>query len=445
VNATPQKTPDGILFNGVLVDVTERRKMEEALRVTQFCFDKASFGIFRTGHQGQILDVNEQACRSLGYTKEELCRMTVFDIDPDFKPEDWEVHADKLRQAGVMRIERRHRHRDGTIFPVDILINTLKFGEEEFRVSFVQDLSERKLAEKETQRLEAALLHAQKMEAIGTLAGGIAHDFNNILSAVIGYAELTLGNADLPSDTYRNINQIRVAGMRARDLVHQILTFSRRDDKELKPLLVEPLVKEALKLLRSSLPTTIEIVQNIGPGKNAVMADPAQIHQIVMNLCTNAAHAMEVEGGRLTVQSTYVQLTANDLRLHPELATGSYLKLTVADTGGGIPPDMLEKIFEPYFTTKEKGKGTGLGLAVVHGIVRNYGGAIYAYSEPGRGSSFTVYLPIQCWSTTSRCSSTWVRKCWRASATRSRPAVPAKRPWRHSGGRRGNSTSSSRI
>jgi PAS domain S-box-containing protein len=391
--ATPQTRKDGILFNGVLVDITDRRKMEEALHLTQFCLDKASIGIFRFDSEAKILAVNEQACASLGYTQEELCRMTVFDIDPGFNPEIWPAHIQSLREAGTRKIETRYQHKNGHILPVEIIINIMEFGGEEFHVAFVQDISDRKLAEQEAKGLEAALQHAQKMEAIGTLAGGIAHDFNNILSAVIGYSELALSNTGLDPWMNSNMEKILAAGKRARDLVRQILAFSRRSESELQPLLVEPLVKEALKLLRSSLPTTIEISQEISPETRTIMADPAQIHQIIMNLCTNAAHAMEKNGGRLTIQLSQLNLTDQDLRLHPELSPGTFLKLCVQDTGMGIPADTLEKIFEPYFTTKEKGKGTGLGLAVVHGIVRSYGGAIYAYSEPDCGSTFNVYIP----------------------------------------------------
>jgi PAS domain S-box-containing protein len=392
-SAIPQSREDGILFNGVLVDITDRRKMEEALWLTQSCLDKASIGIFRIGSEAQILAVNDQACTSLGYTQEELCRLTVFDIDPGFNPETWPGHMQRLREAGTRKIETQHQHKNGHTFPVEILINIMEFGGEEFHIAFVLDISDRKLAEHEAQKLETALQHAQKMEAIGTLAGGIAHDFNNILSAVIGYSELALSSTDLDPWMNSTMEKILAAGKRARDLVRQILTFSRRGESELKPLLVEPLVKEALKLLRSSLPTTIEISQQFSPQTRTIMADPAQIHQIVMNLCTNAAHAMEESGGRLTIQLSQLNLTDQDLRLHPELNPGNFLKLSVQDTGMGIPSDTLGKIFEPYFTTKEKGKGTGLGLSVVHGIVNSYGGAIYAYSEPECGSTFNVYIP----------------------------------------------------
>jgi PAS domain S-box-containing protein len=392
-SATPQPLEDGILFNGVLVDITERRKMEEALWLTQFCLDKASIGIFRIDSEAQILAVNDQACKSLGYTQEELSRMTLFEISPEFNPQVWSDHIQTLRQSGVRTIETRHRHKNGHIFPVEILINILEFGGEEFHIAFVQDISDRKQAEQDAKQMETALQHAQKMEAIGTLAGGIAHDFNNILAAIIGYSELALSNEDMDPRVTNNMEKILLAGKRARDLVRQILAFSRRGESELKPLLVAPLVKEAVKLLRSSLPTSIEISQQISPETRTIMADPTQIHQIVMNLCTNAAHAMEESGGRLTIRLSQPKLTDRDLRLHPELTPGYFLKLSVQDTGMGIPPDALEKIFEPYFSTKDKGKGTGLGLAVVHGIVHSYGGAIYAYSEPNCGSTFNVYIP----------------------------------------------------
>ena len=237
------------------------------------------------------------------------------------------------------------------------------------------------------------MLQAQKMEAIGTLAGGIAHDFNNILSAVIGYSELSLDMTEAGSFVHQNLKKTITAGLRARDLVQQILTFSRKDERLLSPLQAAPLVKESLKLLRSSLPATIEISQNITNGADNVIADPTQIHQIVMNLCTNAAHAMEADGGHLKLSLSQVQLLDEDTRMHPGLLPGHYLKLSVQDTGCGIPPENMEKIFDPYFTTKEKGKGTGLGLSVVHGLVKSLGGAIYVYSEPDSGTTFHVYIP----------------------------------------------------
>jgi two-component system, cell cycle sensor histidine kinase and response regulator CckA len=266
-------------------------------------------------------------------------------------------------------------------------------GRVEMVVEHIRDITEQKKMEADRQNYEARLQQIQKMEALGTLAGGIAHDFNNILVAVIGYAELSLGSLAKKSPLYRNLNQILQAGMRARDLVHQILTFSRQEKREPKPIQMGNLVKEALEMLRSTLPSTIEITQHLSPAVENIMADPTQIYQIIINLCTNAAQAMEEDGGQLTIHLAPVDLTARDVSAHPGVQPGSYVKLSVQDTGKGIAPDVIGKIFHPYFTTKDKGKGTGLGLALVHGIIKSYGGFIDVKSRPGKGSVFHVCIP----------------------------------------------------
>jgi CheY-like chemotaxis protein len=231
------------------------------------------------------------------------------------------------------------------------------------------------------------------MEAIGTLAGGIAHDFNNILSAVIGYTEIAL--ADMPEDTsqHRNLQEVLKAGSRAKDLVKQILTFSRQTEQELKPLQINQIVRETLKLLRASLPTTVKISQDI-QSDSAVLADPTQVHQVIMNLCTNAAHAMRTKGGQLKIDLSDVVLGGSFIEQHPYLSPGAYIKLRVIDTGHGMEKAILDRIFDPFFTTKERGEGTGMGLAVVLGIVKSHGGAITVESEVGKGSIFNVFLPV---------------------------------------------------
>jgi len=252
-----------------------------------------------------------------------------------------------------------------------------------------------KMVLERTKALEEAhkqLRQAQKMEAIGTLAGGIAHDFNNILSGIIGYTELSQMKLEPENEVQADLEEIYSAGTRAKDLVSQILAFSRQGEQEFIPLTPHPIAKEALKLLRSSIPTTIEIKQDIHKC-GTVLADPTQIHQVVMNLCTNAYHAMEAKGGELEVDLRDVELGEEDVLPYPELGPGPYIELTVSDTGSGMPPSIMERIFEPYFTTKEKGLGTGMGLSVVHGIVTSHGGAISAESDPGRGSIFHVYIP----------------------------------------------------
>ncbi|MBI5896913.1 MAG: response regulator, partial [Desulfobacterales bacterium] len=255
------------------------------------------------------------------------------------------------------------------------------------------DISAVKILERERMENETRLRQAQKMEAIGTLAGGIAHDFNNILSAILGYSELALDDASHGRSNPTYINQVLRAGQRAHDLVQQILTFSRQTETEAKPIQIQPIIKEALKLLRPSLPSTIDIQVEVR-SQAIVHADPIQIHQVIMNLCTNASHAMRQGGGRLRVALFEEDLIANGGNPIAGLAPGRYLKMEVSDTGHGIDPLVIDRIFDPYFTTKEKGEGTGMGLAVVQGIVRGCGGAIKASSRQGNGAVFSVYLPI---------------------------------------------------
>jgi signal transduction histidine kinase/CheY-like chemotaxis protein len=241
--------------------------------------------------------------------------------------------------------------------------------------------------------LEEQLRQAQKMEAIGTLAGGIAHDFNNILAAILGYTELAMMDAPKDSITTERLHHVISSCDRARSLVKQILTFSRKSPQEASPFRVSSIVKEVLKLLRASLPSTIDIRQNIRDADAIVRADPTQLHQLIINLCTNAAQAMEDSGGILTISQVACVRTANDMEGCYDLPPGAYVRLTVQDTGPGINPEIKERIFEPFFTTKAVGRGTGMGLAVAHGIVKSYNGCIHVDSAPGAGAAFHVLLP----------------------------------------------------
>jgi len=248
-------------------------------------------------------------------------------------------------------------------------------------------------AEEETLKLEAQLLQAQKMEAIGTLAGGIAHDFNNVLGAILGFTEIACDAIPPESIAHEYLAKVLEASHRASNLVKQILVFSRQANSEQVALQPALIIREAIKLLRPSLPTTITIKQQIAPDTKAILADPTQVHQILMNLCTNAFHAMEQTGGTLTITLKNVELTPQDLQNQLGVQPGSFALLSVADSGTGIPFTIREKIFDPYFTTKEVGKGTGMGLAIVHGIVKKYGGFISCASNPGLGTVFQVYIP----------------------------------------------------
>ncbi len=247
--------------------------------------------------------------------------------------------------------------------------------------------------EMEKKQIEERLRHSQRMEAIGTLAGGIAHDFNNILGVIVGNTEMALSACPGEVEAQRCLREIFKAGVRARDLVRQILTFSRQGRQERHPSPIAPVIEEALLMMRASLPATVEIHQDIKPGLAAVLTDPTQIHQVVMNLCTNAGHAMENGGGVLEVKLREVEIGAGDPVLGSDMPPGRYQILTVSDTGQGMETAVQERIFDPFFTTKEPGKGTGMGLSVVHGIVKSHGGKITCESVPGKGTTFDVFFP----------------------------------------------------
>ncbi len=241
--------------------------------------------------------------------------------------------------------------------------------------------------------LEAELRQAQKMEALGTLSGGIAHDFNNILAAIIGFTEMAVEDAPKNSLLERSMKNVLKAGLRGRDLIKQIMAFSRRTEGARERLFLTPLLKETYALLRASLPSTIEMNLAIATGDDCVLADPARLQQVLMNLATNAADAMRDTGGSLTIGLSSTTFPEGSLLPDPDMKPGVYLKLTVKDTGTGITEEVQQRLFEPFFTTKEPGKGTGMGLAVAYGVVKNHGGAIAVQSEVGKGSTFDVYLP----------------------------------------------------
>ncbi len=384
---------------GVLRDITDRKQAEENLRETEKKYrelaDSLPQVIFEVDGDGNLIYLNRNAYALFGYRPDEVG--PGFNVLDAFAPEDRErVARDIIRNAQGESVSRREymaRKKDGTTFPVGIHANRVWRGQAPIGVrGILIDLTPMRRAEEERQRLETQLQQAQKMEAIGALAGGIAHDFNNILSAIIGYTELAMLN-DASAACAAELNQALIAASRAKDLVKQILAFSRQTDEERVPVKVGAVVKEAVKFLRATIPSTIEMNIRIPEAPGAVLANSVELHQIVMNLCTNAVHAIGERGGLLEVDVQNVEIDPapkNDLI---ELDPGSFVRVSVKDTGQGITPDLLERIFDPYFTTKEKGVGTGLGLAVVHGIVTKSGGAVKVESTPGVGTTFHVYLP----------------------------------------------------
>jgi PAS domain S-box-containing protein len=389
-------------FRGIARDMTERKQSEIALRESEAKYrqllNHAPSGIYEIDlAHGKFVSVNDVMCEYTGYTRYELLSMNALDILTEESQKKSVERQNRILKGQQVPASVEHKIKAKNGREIWALLNTKFLHDAEGKPTRVlvvaHDITEQKQAEEEKKKLEHQLQQAQKMEAIGTLAGGIAHDFNNILSVIIGYTELILMNAQVDSEVRQNLKEIFNASKHARDMVKQILAFSRQNKQERKPIQVAHIVKEALKMLRASLPTTISIQQNIEKNIGIIEADPTQIHQVLMNLCTNAAHAIADKDGVLEISLANVELDQYAAAKISDLRPGHYLKLSIKDTGDGIPPDALSQIFNPYFTTKEKGEGTGLGLAVVQGIIKSLNGAITVDSEVGKGSTFHVYLP----------------------------------------------------
>ena len=383
-------------FNKMLQQISERsEELKNSEQRFRALVNQAVDSFFLHDMEGKIIDVNQRACDTLGYTREELLTMTIEEIDLSadnlkYKEKYWaRMHAE-----APVSIEGTFIRRDGTTIPVEIREGLMSLGQKKVFLALVRDMTERIESENEKHRLENQLQQAQKMESIGTLAAGIAHDFNNILSPIYGYVELAQMKIEKNTEIANYLNEVNNAAHRAGDLVKQILTFSRQDTEKFSPVEVHVIIKEAMKLLRATIPTTIEIRQNIDPKCGYALANPTQIHQVLMNLCTNAYHAMREKGGILSVSLTPLTINPHDLIHNIDLRPGPYMMLDVTDTGLGMDKQILERIFEPYFTTKSQGEGTGMGLSVVHGIIKSHGGNITVYSEPGKGTTVHVYLPV---------------------------------------------------
>lgn len=373
-------------------EIAERRRTEEEHSRLATAVEQAAEGIIITDRKGRITYVNPAFCRVSGYTREELVDLN-FRIFKSSKHDESFYRAmwNTISGGGLWTGHITNKTKDGGLCEFETVISPIRdsAGAVISFVSVNRDVTQEV-------KLERQLRQAQKMESIGTLAGGIAHDFNNILGIIFGYTDLALLDSSDGSTVQSNLQEVQKAAHRAKDLVRQILAFSRQSEQERSLMQVGPIVKETLKLLKAALPATIEIrrqTDTLPHGADIVMADPTQIHQVIMNLCTNAGHAMREKGGLLEVSLSNVELGPHDLAPYADLNPGPYLRLSVKDTGHGMDQAVLERIFEPYFTTKGIGEGTGLGLAVVHGIVKSHGGAITAYSKPGEGSLFHVYLP----------------------------------------------------
>ncbi|WP_022665785.1 PAS domain S-box protein [Desulfospira joergensenii] len=367
-------------------------------KINRTIIDTANEAILMVEKKGIISYWNRAAETLFGYSAREVQGKSIFDLVP-FQQHRKADHSNlntlfKKSRAGCENVEINIIHRDGRSIPSELSMVRIEIEETPFLIAVIRDISARKEMEQERMAILEQLQQAQKMEAIGTLAGGIAHDFNNILSSMVGYTELIRESCSLDKRCMAFLDALSMAGDRARDLVRQILTFSFQEPHEFKPLKMQNIVSEACQLITASLPPSIIIHREIDENCGMVSGDATQIHQVALNLMTNAFQAMEETGGTLGVSLRQVNIPENPGQDNLEMEPGTYACYSVSDTGIGINDHVLEKIFDPYFTTKPRGKSTGLGLAVIKGIVHHHGGDIRVKSRPGRGTLFQAFLPV---------------------------------------------------
>jgi PAS domain S-box-containing protein len=375
-------------------EIDEHKQAEDALRESEERYRtlvaNLPVAVYRNtpGPKGAFLMANPAFCKMFGFKNEEEVKdFTPAGLYQD--PKKRKEYSDNLIEKGLIKNdERTLLKKDGTPVYTSITSRVVygKDGEVSCFDSIMLDITEQK-------NLEAQLQQALKMEAIGTLAGGIAHDFNNILGIILGNTELAMDDVPEWNPASQNLDEVKKACLRAKDVVKQILSFSHKSEVDRKPLNIASVITESLKLLRASIPTSIDIHQNIPGDICDILGDPTQIHQIMINLCTNAAHAMENDAGTLEVTVENITIDKDTACQYHELHSGPYVQLVVSDTGDGISPEVKDRVFDPYFTTKDVGKGTGLGLSVVHGIVNSHHGRISVESKTRKGTTFKILFP----------------------------------------------------
>lgn len=367
-------------------------RAKETISRFEYTIQQSPEAVFWLDESGKFTYVNNQACLSLGYTRDEMLSLHLWDIDPDFSEERWEVQWADMQRLGKRTLETRHKRKDGSIFPIEVLACQIQFGGREFHAAYVRDITERIKAREENARLLEQFHQVQKLEALGTLAGGVAHDFNNMLSVIIGYTELLKNKVSSDPEATRELMAIEKAALRSRDVTRQLLAFSRKQRISPVPVNIDDQIEGTMKMLGRLIGENIELEYAKSKETWRVSLDPSQLDQVLMNLAVNARDAMP-EGGRLAISTENVVIDSHEAELNPDRVPGDYVLMAVRDWGTGMSRETQNHIFEPFFTTKESGKGTGLGLATIFGIMKQNHGFIELDSELGKGSCFKLYFP----------------------------------------------------
>jgi PAS domain S-box-containing protein len=396
------------LFATIFFEITKQKKTEEALqqaneavvkaeRHYRHIFNSVSDAVFvhglgDDGLPGRFIEVNDIACRRLGYTRDELLQLRPLDIDAPDTVAGIPAVMKRLQADGYAVWEGIHVAKDGRRIPVEISNRVFEFDGSPTIISSVRDVTERKQAEAAQAKLEEQLRQAQKLESIGRLAGGVAHDFNNLLTVINGYADFLLADLDPTDPLWSSADEIRKAGERAASLTKQLLAFSRKQIIEPKALDLNTTIRDSERMLQRLIGEDVMLTTTLDTSLGRVMADPEQVHQVIMNLVVNARDAMP-DGGRLEISTANVDVTERDADIQQDAKPGPHVMVMVTDTGTGMDERTRQHIFEPFFTTKKGDKGTGLGLSTVYGIMRQNGGWICVSSDPGKGTSFKLYFP----------------------------------------------------
>ena len=375
----------------------ERRQVEEAVRESEerhrTILQTAMDGFWLVDPDGRLLEVNETYCRMSGYSARELLALRIPDLETAETADVVAAHIQKIMAAGEDRFESRHRRQDGSIFDVEVSVQ-YQAVEGGRLVVFLRDITDRKRAVEEREKLQARLNQAQKMESVGRLAGGVAHDFNNMLGVILGYAEMALEQVDPTQPLHASLEEIRICAQRSAELTRQLLAFARKQTVAPKVLDLNETVAGMLVMLERLIGENIQLTWQPKAELWPVKVDPSQIDQILTNLCVNARDAI-AGAGKVTIETGTTTFDEAYCAHHAGFAPGEYVWLAVSDDGYGTDQETLAHIFEPFFTTKGVGKGTGLGLATVYGVVKQNNGFVNVYSEPGQGTTFTIYLPRQ--------------------------------------------------